>query len=133
MKMTILAIDGSKAMRFLLQTVLGEKYNVVTASDGTAAMYWLSKKNNPDLIIIDPQLSDGQNWEMVEFLSCSGLYGEIPLMVLSALNKTEVENKCDDLGIEHYCLKPFNPIEFLKMVDAKLRGQLVHEHSLKAV
>ena len=59
MKRQILAIDDSKAIRFLLQTVLGKEFQVVTAPDGCSAMYWLSKRNLPDLIIVDAQF---QTW-----------------------------------------------------------------------
>ena len=51
MKKQILAVDDSKAIRFLLQTVLGKSYQVITVPDGCSAMHWLSKRNFPHLII----------------------------------------------------------------------------------
>ena len=82
MKRQILAIDDSKAIRFLLQTIFNKKYQVVAATEGYAAMHWLSKKNLPDIIIADPQLPDMQNWELIEYLTSSGVYGSIPVIVL---------------------------------------------------
>jgi CheY-like chemotaxis protein len=117
MKRHILAIDESKAIRFLLQTVLGQKHRVTTASDGCSALYWLSKRNLPDVIIADPQLPDMQNWELLEHLTTSGLYGHIPIIVLSALDKKETQQKCQELGIEEYFQQPFNPIELQKTID----------------
>ena len=117
MKRHILAIDESKAIRFLLQTVLGQKHRVTTASDGCSALYWLSKRNLPDVIIVDPQLPDMQNWELLEHLTTSGLYGHIPIIVLSALDKKETQQKCQELGIEEYFQQPFNPIELQKAID----------------
>src|SRR4028119_2137152 len=99
MKKKILAIDDSKAIRFLLQTVLGKQHHVVTAPDGCTAMYWLSKRNIPDLIICDPQLTDMRDWELIEELSSSILYRDIPLMVISSLNRAETDLKCDEFGI----------------------------------
>ena len=117
MKKQILAIDDSKAIRFLLQTVLGKEYMVITAPDGCSAMYWLSKKNFPDLIIIDAQLPDMENWELVEQLSMSGLYKDIPMIVLSSLSNTETTTKCNQYGVAEYFTKPFNPIELLEKVN----------------
>lgn len=117
MKKQILAIDDSKAIRFLLQTVLGKEYQVVTAPDGCSAMYWLSKKNFPDLIISDPQLPDMENWELIEQLSNSGLYKSIPMIVLSSLANSETSLKCMQFGIEKYFTKPFNPIDLLEAVN----------------
>ncbi len=117
MKKQILAIDDSKAIRFLLQTVLGKDYQVITAPDGCSAMYWLSKKNLPDLIIIDAQLPDMDNWELVEQLSISGLYRDIPMIVLSSLNKNETKAKCLQYGVAEHFTKPFNPIDLHEAVN----------------
>ena len=117
MKKKILAIDESKAIRFLLQTVLGQKHHVITAADGCSALYWLSKKNLPDVIIIDPQLPDMQNWGLLEHLKSSGLYGHIPVIVLSSINVKETQAKCKEFGIAHYFQQPFNPVELERAVE----------------
>lgn len=121
MKKQVLAIDDSKAIRFLLQTVLGKDYQVITAPDGSSAMYWLSKKNLPDLIITDAQLPDMEAWELPEQLSTSGLYKDIPMIVLSSLPKNETASKCLQLGISESFTKPFNPIELLEAVNRMLQ------------
>jgi CheY-like chemotaxis protein len=120
MKRKILAIDESKAIRFLLQTVLGQKYQVITASDGCSALYWLSKRNLPDVIVVDPQLPDMQDWELLEHLKSSGLYGHIPIVVLSSLAIKETEQKCKELGIKDSFQQPFNPVELEKAIEALL-------------
>jgi CheY-like chemotaxis protein len=117
MKKKILAIDDSKAIRFLLQTVLGKEHQVVTAPDGCTAMYWLSKRNIPDLIICDAQLSDMKDWELISELSTSILYRDIPLMVISSLDKMETKMKCEQFGIAEYFMKPFNPVQLLETVN----------------
>ena len=122
MKKSILAIDDSKAIRFLLQTVLTKDYQVVTAPDGCSAMHWLIKKNLPDLIICDVQLPDMNDWELIEQLSSSGLYRDIPLIVISSVNKTEVAAKCQEYGIATYFSKPFNPIDLLAAIESILTG-----------
>lgn len=120
MKKKILAIDESKAIRFLLQTVLGQKHQVVTASDGCSALYWLSKRNLPDVIIADPQLPDMQTWELLEHLKSSGLYGHIPIIVLSSLDSKETAQKCGELGISKSFQQPFNPVELENAIDELL-------------
>jgi CheY-like chemotaxis protein len=116
MKKQVLAIDDSKAIRFLLQTVLGKDYTVVTAPDGCSAMYWLSKRNLPDLIITDAQLPDMQDWELIEQLSSSGIYRDIPLMVISSLDKAQVDAKCLEFGVAENFTKPFNPVDLINAV-----------------
>jgi two-component system, chemotaxis family, chemotaxis protein CheY len=118
MKKQILAIDDSKAIRFLLQTVLGKDYQVITVPDGYSAMYYLSHRSMPDLIIADPQLPDMENWELIQQLCHSGMYGEIPVIVLSALDIKETELKCMEYGVVKYFLKPFNPVDLM----AEIKG-----------
>lgn len=116
MKKQILAVDDSKAIRFLLQTVLGRDYQVVTVPDGYSAMYYLSNRSQPDLIIADPQLPDMENWEFIKHLSTSGLHGEIPVVVLSGLDRRETESRCVEYGAIRYFLKPFNPVELMDSI-----------------
>lgn len=130
MKKRILAIDDSKAIRFLLQTLLGKNYQVITAADGCSAINWLSQNDLPDLIIADPQLPDMQNWELIEQLSSSGMYESIPMIVLSALGTAETEQKCSELNISAYFTKPFNPEDLLKVVDSTVKlGQRMVAYS----
>ena len=135
MKRQILAIDDSKAIRFLLQTVFGKKYQVITASDGCSAMYWLTKKNLPDLIIADPQLPDMEDWELIQYLRNSGLYGKIPVIILSnsKLDKNKAQDYCREMKIEYKFVKPFNPIELIQAVDKTIKGIKTKEPALTIV
>lgn len=117
MKPLILAVDDSKAMRYLLQTVLGKRYQVVTAPDASSAMYWLSQKNFPDVILANAQLRDTVDWEFVDYLKNSFLYKDIPAVILSSLEKEEVEQKCMQYKVEQFFLKPFNPLSLVETVD----------------
>lgn len=124
MKRCILAIDDSKAIRFLLHTILGKDYQVVTAPDACSAMFWLAKKNLPDLIIADPQLPDVQDWELIAEFSSSAIYRDIPMVVLSSLDKEVTAAKCLKYGVSDFYAKPFNPLELNETVQ-KIMSRVV--------
>ncbi|MEO6960407.1 MAG: response regulator [Puia sp.] len=124
MKKQILAVDDSKAIRFLFQTVLGKSYQVITVPDGCSAMHWLSRRNFPHLIIADPQLPDLENWELIQQLASSGIYKNIPVLVLSGLSKEETEANCAAYNVHSYFLKPFNPVDLVNTVQ-----QLIEDKS----
>ena len=132
MKKQILVVDDSKAIRFLLQTILSKDYQVITMPEACSAMYWLAKKNLPDLIIADPQLPDMENWELIEQLSSSGIYGNIPLLVLSALDNDETQVKCLEYGVSKYFLKPFNPVDLLSVINNLIRKQVIDKNFFNA-
>ena len=118
MKQTILIINDSKAIRFLLQTILSKKYNVTSFPDACTTMQWLLRKNIPQLIIADPQLPDCENWELISNLHNSGLYGNIPVIILSNLSQEEVIVKSTEYkNITKSFSQPFNPLELLESVD----------------
>jgi PleD family two-component response regulator len=131
MKRCILAIDDSKAIRFLLHTVLGKEYQVVTAPDACSAMFWLAKKNLPDLIIVDPQLPDVQDWELIVEFTSSALYRDIPLVVLSSLDGEVTTAKCMKYGISDFYTKPFNPLELNETVQ-KVMSRVAPVSTVKA-
>jgi two-component system, chemotaxis family, chemotaxis protein CheY len=131
MKQQILAIDDSKAIRFLLQTVLAKDYDVITVPDGCSAMHYLSKRKLPDLFIIDPQLPDMENWELVKHLSTSGIFREIPIIVLSNLEEGETKVKCEEYKAASYFLKPFNPVNLLTEIKKALSVSKQTDYSLK--
>lgn len=102
-------------MRFLLETVLSKDFDVKAFPHPFAAMNWLSKKNSPDWIITDVQFPGMNDWELQEQI-CGGLYSHIPMIVISSLNKQELESKCIEFGIVNHFTKPFDPLLLLKTV-----------------
>ena len=132
MKKQILAVDDSKAIRFLFQTVLGKSYQVITVPDGCSAMHWLSRRNFPHLIIADPQLPDLENWELIQHLSSSGIFGDIPIVALSALSNNETQAKCEEYAVASYFLKPFNPVNLLSDINKVLSTTRANNYTLKA-
>src|SRR5687768_10282844 len=118
MKQTILVINDSKAIRFLLQTILSKSFNVISFPDACSTMQWLLRKNIPQLIIADPQLPDCENWELISNLHNSGLYGNIPVIVLSNLSEEEMIVKATEYtNVAKSFSQPFNPLELLEVVD----------------
>lgn len=120
MKPLILAIDNSKAIRFLLQSVLGKNFQLVTVPDAASALHFLSKKEFPALILADAKLPDTENWELLTNLKNSYIYRDIPTIVLSSLSMEQTEANCKSLEIEKYFLKPFNPLHLVEAIEELL-------------
>lgn len=118
MKRKILVITESKAIRFLLQTVLNDEYTTVTASEAADAIYWISQSDLPDAIVVDPVLPDTEPWEIVEYFKTSGLYQHIPLVVISSIPQDELDAQCTHYGADAAFRKPFNPIDLKKTLKA---------------
>ncbi|MBC6490329.1 response regulator [Flavihumibacter stibioxidans] len=117
MKRKILIVTESKAIRFLLQTVLQDNFTAITASEASDAMFWLAKSEMPDAIVIDPNLPDTEPWELVEYFKTSGLYKHIPMVVISSKPEEEIASYCTHFGVEAAYHKPFNPVDLKKTLE----------------
>jgi DNA-binding response OmpR family regulator len=115
----ILIIEDELPMRTALHDVLaGEKYRVLTASDGEAGLR-RALEEKPDLILLDimmPKL-DG-------FALCTELRrhsNSIPILMLTAKGQVEDRVTGLDAGADDYLVKPFSTEELLARVRALLR------------
>ncbi len=72
-----------------------------------------------------------ENWELIQQLSSSGIYGAIPVIVLSGLEKEETELKCMEYEVVKYFLKPFNPVDLLDEIDTLVNAKFADPYSVK--
>lgn len=118
MKKTILVVDDSAPMRFLLEAMLGHRYKVFAATDGLVATMWLSNGNVPDLIITDVQMPNIDGWQLAKNLSANSLYSDIPVIVLTGMEINE--NVPQYPNVARVLNKPFDPIKLMEIVDEQL-------------
>ncbi len=126
MKKKVLVIDDSNPIRLLLEAILSRHYTVTAVPDGLAAMAWLSKGNNADAIVTDLHMPNIDGWELLEHLSNSYLYKEIPVLVLSGevVNADPSAITTRYSNVQEVMQKPFDPVVLLEKVAHILNGQL---------
>src|SRR6267154_388687 len=112
----ILVVEDDQSMRWLLKNLLRDKYQIVTKNNGMEAFAWLSLQNIPDLIISDIKMPVMDGFELLENLSISGLYKNIPVIVLTGFNEPATLKRCMDLGAYSHLAKPFKPSELLDKI-----------------
>jgi len=122
MRKEILLVEANSAMRLLVHTVLKRHYRVVAVQDGLGAMLYLRNGGNPDLIIMDPDLPDMQDWELVSHLSINPLFSSIPKLVISTLGEYELRAQAMKYSLADCFSKPFNPLKLIEAVDTLLLG-----------
>jgi DNA-binding NtrC family response regulator len=122
MRKEILVIDGSKAVRFLLHTILKKHYKVISVPDGLSAMHYLRQGLNPHMIILDPDIADMPDWELVKQLSLNSFYNNIPLVVISSKGENSTKANSMKYSVVEYFTKPFNPSRLVESIDMILVG-----------
>jgi CheY-like chemotaxis protein len=104
-----------------LKLVLEEAgYSVVTATDGEEALH-KTKKEKPDLLILDSKMHTMNGYEVYSRLQTDPLHGDIPAMILTAGQADRKPEKLE-AHIVDVITKPFSPYSILDRVKEILKN-----------
>ena len=116
----ILLIEDDNPLCWLVERILGKKYDITVFNNGFDAWCWLSEGHRPDLIISDINMPTLDGIELLENLRNSGLFQDIPVVILSGYEDPEKRKQCQHLGAFTYLVKPFEPRLLLEIVQQAL-------------
>src|SRR4029078_3394121 len=116
MKQSILIIEKNVAIRYLLTTVLRERYKTIAHPDCYHAATDLKNKD-VQLVIVNIEDQNSANFDFLLHLNSSSFYSNIPVIVVSDNISTEFRVKCLELGVEAFFLKPFDPLQLLECIN----------------
>jgi len=116
MKQSILIIEKNVAIRYLLTTVLRERYKTIAHPDCYHAATDLKNKD-VQLVIVNIEDQNTSNFDFLLHLNSSSFYSNIPVIVVSDNTTTEFRVKCLELGVEAFFLKPFDPLQLLECIN----------------
>lgn len=117
----VLVIEDDAPLCWLLEKILSSKYEVFIMNDGMEAWSWLTDNHHlPDLIISDLKMPTLDGIELLENLSNSGIFKNIPVIIVSGYEDTAKRKQCLDLGAFTYLVKPFEPQSLMTEVERAL-------------
>jgi PAS domain S-box-containing protein len=123
----ILIADDNADMRQYLGRLLAEKYQVITAPDGWAALVAIHS-SRPDLILTDVMMPNLDGFGLLRELRSKPETQTIPIIVLSARAGEEARVEGMEHGADDYLIKPFSARELLARVQTHLEmGRLRHQ------
>ncbi len=104
----VLAVDDDEDNLYLLTYIL-ELLDcaVITAGNGEDTLA-LAKKYQPDIILLDILLPDLHGIEVIHRLKQNELTSLIPIIVVTALARTQDRDQAIVAGCNEYITKPFN-------------------------
>jgi adenylate cyclase len=123
---TILAVDDTPTNLSLIAGLLGERYRVKVASNGTKALE-LAAASPPDLILLDVMMPGLNGYEVLERIHADARLRHIPVVMISAVDEIESVIRCVELGAEDYLFKPFNPTLLYARVSASLEKKALRD------
>ncbi len=105
---TLLIVDDEAQIRNLIEDLFSDRYTVLQAADGHAAIE-VMKQRRPDLIISDIIMPGMNGSELVRELKSNPFTASIPVVFLTSKVTTSDHISGYELGVEAYIPKPFHP------------------------
>ena len=82
-----------------------EGINVLSVSDGEAAVEFFKKNNLPNLVILDLMLPKRSGFEVLKEMRANAQWKNVPVIVLSNIGAQEDIQKIKELGVVEYLVK----------------------------
>jgi len=118
MEQKILIVEDEDSIQTLLKTYLeAEGYQVDVASDGLDGMK-LFQNGDYQLILLDVMMPQIDGYMVLEMIRQTS---EVPVMMITAMEKDEDQMKAFDLQADDYIIKPFTMELVLRRINAVLR------------
>ena len=119
-KKILIADDEPDILEILRYNLEQEGYQVISASNGNAAIE-MAKKTNPDLVILDIMMPGKTGLEVCRILRQQPAFKETLIVFLTAMSDESSEIKGLETGADDFIIKPISPKVLLSKVTALFR------------
>jgi DNA-binding NtrC family response regulator len=107
---SLLVVDDNETSRDLMQRQLERQGHIVTVAESGKQALEIMQAHTFDLVLLDIMMPEMSGYQVLQRIKNSNLYGDMPVIVVSALDDMDSVVKCIRTGAEDYLLKPFNPV-----------------------
>ena len=108
----VLYVEDSLDQLDLYEVVLSGRYEFIGASDGRTGVE-LATTRQPDVILVDLSMPHMDGWEVCQRLKSDPRTAAIPIIVLTAHDGVDIEEKATRLGVAGLLRKPC-PVDVLR-------------------
>ena len=125
MSKTILIVEDNELNMKLFNDLLeAHGYNTLQAKDGRLVID-ITRKNRPDLILMDIQLPEISGLEIAKMLKADDDLRDIPVIAITAFAMKGDEQKIRNGGCDGYIAKPISVTSFLQTVAKFLEPEAI--------
>jgi len=126
----VLIIDDDPHIREILEDYLKFEDFSVYAAEDTEKGYQLLNADDFDVLILDIMLPDEDGWEFCQRIRPEF---ELPIIFLSAKDKSTDKITGLELGADDYITKPFSPREVVARIKAVLRRYQTDSEAVNSI
>ena len=128
----IMIVEDNLDLQQYLQLILADRYRVIVAEHGQAALEHLKGTPDIQLIISDLMMPVMDGFQLLEQLKGSDATRHLPVIMLTARAEMQDKLRALRIGVDDYLLKPFVEEELLARVANLLDYQAIREAEVAA-
>lgn len=108
MKEKLLIVDDAELNRAVLEELLSPEYEIVCAESGREALQILEQERDGfSLVLLDVMMPGMNGYEVLEYMNFNGMLKRTPVIMVTAADSAEDEEKCLRLGAMDFVRKPY--------------------------
>jgi two-component system, sensor histidine kinase and response regulator len=125
----VLVVEDNPLMKQTIESLLlSQNFTVYTSANGKEALEIL-KDREVDVIVCDVMMPKMDGYQLFQSLRDSNRHHHVPFVFLTALDDVVEIERGNEIGVDDYLTKPFEPREFLSII----RGKVVRSRNLKSI
>jgi len=126
---SLLVVDDNEISRDLMRRQLERQGHIVTTAESGQQALDILQGRTFDLILLDIMMPDMSGYQVLQRLKSVDAFGDIPVIVVSALDDMDSVVQCIRIGAEDYLIKPFNHILLKARIRTCLENKLLKDLS----
>lgn len=116
----ILVVEDEEPIRRLIRAALDPNaYSLTETGKGEDALQLLAEQAI-DLLILDLRLDGISGWDVLDAMRTRRLRDRVRVIILTAQSSERDILRGWREGVDQYCMKPFEPAQFVRIVEAVL-------------
>lgn len=113
---TILLVEDNQELLLLISSLLSDKYNVLTVTNGEKAQRQIQKASL-DVVVTDVMMPVMDGIELTRWIKESEDFSQLPVIMLTAKTQDADRNEAYQAGADAYITKPFNLADLQLRID----------------
>lgn len=113
---TVLLVEDNQELLLLMSSLLSDKYNVLTATNGEKAQRQIQKASL-DVVVTDVMMPVKDGIELTKWIKENEDFSQLPVVMLTAKTQDEDRNEAYRAGADAYITKPFNLADLQLRID----------------
>jgi CheY-like chemotaxis protein len=113
----IFLVDDDEIHLAILENILKDKYETITAKSGKDALEYMLSGVVPNLILLDILMPNLDGWETFNRLRAISFLQDVPIVFLTSLSEEAEVEHAQEIGAADYITKPYNKDDLLVRIE----------------